>query len=396
MITSVSLLFLKPCFFTSKTVEQTLDKDDEAARIFESLNGRGLPLSQFDLLRNNVFLRAMDKKNDLYTTYWSHFNTDSDWFSNDFVDDFLLNFLEAKLNRAFNPKSSLFDLYQRIYLNKLRDELNIPMDHDDNPMLVKREFEELQPYSKSYVEISNCSAESPMWFYQFLKDELKIKSWHPLILLLKTELELSAEEEADIFGILESYIVHNMLCYPETPEWIRESNFRELRLKIVDRIHKIDNSFEKIKGTILNILKSEKEYPCPDETQIQEALEDAGHHWARALIRYILFKVECKNTDPELTETQLAWSSKLSIEHVIPRKWETATEESSGNLSWPVVSKSREEYLEQARNRDLFVASIGNLTILTKALNEACRNSSFLTKRDKHYKSHSRYMYHEH
>ena len=39
-------------------VQILLDSDDEPERIFESLNARGKSLLQFDLLRNNLFMRA--------------------------------------------------------------------------------------------------------------------------------------------------------------------------------------------------------------------------------------------------------------------------------------------------------------------------------------------------
>ena len=383
--------------FYLEIVEQPLDDKQKAARVFESLNGRGLPLSQFDLLRNNVFLRAGNNKNDWYGKYWSHFNKESYWFSNDVVDDFLLNFLDAKVD-SFNLKSSLFDSYQRIYLNDLRNALNIPMDNEDHPKLVKREFEELQQYSKSYYQISHCTAESPIWFYQILKNELKINSWHPLILLLKTELKLSADEEQKIFRILETYIVRNMLYYPEIQGWIRESYFRRLRQDIVKRIRGGNRSFEEIVRSILSILKRERnDYLLPDDKQIIEALQTAGHHWSRVLIRYILFKINQKNTDPRYSMTQLTWSpdkdrkTSLTIEHVMPYKWETATVKGSNVLLWPVrEAQQSKAYHEKARERDRCAQSIGNLTLLTQPHNnEEVQVSSFLTKKEE-YKKHSR------
>ncbi len=115
----------------------------DAAKVFESLNGRGLTLTQFDLLRNNVFLRAGEEKNRLYETCWRDFNDNSLWLSEEVVDDFLQNFLEAKL-KNFNLNRSLFDLYQRDYLVDLRRELQVDGGNEDEPTLVALEFEELQ------------------------------------------------------------------------------------------------------------------------------------------------------------------------------------------------------------------------------------------------------------
>ena len=50
------------------------DPKDEAEKIFESINGRGRALRDFDHLRNNLFLRAGDERSELYNTYWRHFD----------------------------------------------------------------------------------------------------------------------------------------------------------------------------------------------------------------------------------------------------------------------------------------------------------------------------------
>ena len=372
-----------------KIVQMTLDPDQPAARIFESLNGRGLPLTQFDLLRNNLFLRASDKRNSLYEDHWQHFNNASIWFSDEIVDDFLDNFLQAKLNYKYNPTRSLFDLYQRDYISNLRQKLDIDMDHEDDQKLVQQEFEELQGYSKVYAEITNCGEESPLWFYQLLKtDLLKNTSWHPLILFLKSELELSEENEKKIFRILESYIVRQFLCYPEIPEWIREREYRSLRLNIVDRIRRENSSNEVIVKCILNILKKQKEdFQWPDDKKVKEALENVGNHWSTPLQKYILFKIERQITHPSLTVSgQLAWSKKLTREHIMPLGWEKARD-TSGKLSWPVAPGG--DYAKKARMRDEHVESIGNLTLLTDETNELVATAPFSEKK-KYFEPYSR------
>ena len=302
----------------------------EAAKVFESLNGRGLPLTQFDLLRNNVFLRAGNEKNTFYVNCWRDFNNDPLWLSEKVVDDFLQNFLAAKLNTNIKSEGPLFDLYQRSYLVNLRKALGVGIGHEDDPTLVELEFEELQQYSKTYAEIANSDPESPMWFYQFMGKRLELKSWHPLILLLKTESGLSEESEKKIFRILESYIVRYLLCYPEIQTRDLDRHFQQLRRAIVTQIRKKNNSSQKA-DTILEILKRDRN-KWPDNPKVKEALSTAGNHWSRTLIQYILLKIECENTDPEFTNLQLRRLSEeppdrnlaLSIEHVMPQAWEKA------------------------------------------------------------------------
>ena len=51
-------------------VEITADRDDNPHRIFESLNARGVPLTQADLLRNYIFMLLPTRGERLYHEVW--------------------------------------------------------------------------------------------------------------------------------------------------------------------------------------------------------------------------------------------------------------------------------------------------------------------------------------
>lgn len=373
-------------FFYFKIVEMPLDRSYQPAKVFESLNGRGLPLTQFDLLRNNVFLRAGNERNNLYATCWRHFNENSLWFSDEIADDFLQNFLEAKLNQKYQSNRSLFDLYQRIYLGNLRKQLKINIGHEDDLKLVEREFEELRRYSITYAKIANSSQGSPIWFYEFIKTQLQVTSWHPLILFLKAESELSEENQEKIFHILECYIIHYLLCYPEIQKWDRQKHFQGLREDIVKIILRA-NSESDLVESIFKVLKNDQN-KWPSATQITTALHAAGHHWSRSLIQYILFKIESKNINPEYTDIQLLDLTDLNIEHIMPGKWESAVDPDTHEKLWPITETGK-RYHAKARERDDFVESIGNLTIVNEELNTLLDNKRFDDKKEL-YEAHSR------
>src|ERR1039458_7369947 len=59
-------------------VEIALSEGDDSQEIFYSLNSQGRPLSQSDLLRSLIFMRAEKEKVDrdaIFTEYWSKFET---------------------------------------------------------------------------------------------------------------------------------------------------------------------------------------------------------------------------------------------------------------------------------------------------------------------------------
>ena len=100
-------------------VQILLDSEDEPERIFESLNARAKTLLQFDLLRNNLFLRARIEENRdrLYRDYWQHFENPY-WEQGVTVarrsitlsERFFQHYLMARLGEV--SVSPLFSVYQ--------------------------------------------------------------------------------------------------------------------------------------------------------------------------------------------------------------------------------------------------------------------------------------------
>ena len=353
-----------------RVVELPLNATDEAAKIFEALNGRGRALSQFDHLRNNVFLRAAGARNQLYKRYWTHFN-EEDWHSDEVVDPFLENFLKAKLGQDFDNQLPQFDLYQRVYRKQLREKLNLD---EDAPELIEREFKELERYSDVYAEIMNCDQDHPLWFYQLLETELKITGWIPLILLLKSEKEelgLSDETLELVLRSLESYIVRCML-------YGRKSNLTETGNSIISLIKKGDHF------SIADIPTHLREN-WPTDEQIRPILGKIGIK-KRRFTKYILFQIERMITDASRSEVVLEFDKRLNIEHVMPEEWEE-------NWALPNTEEldpeARARNAERARDRDRGLQSIGNLTLLTEKLNAELGNKAFAEKQPK-YREHSR------
>jgi len=64
----------------------------------------------------------------------------------------------------------------------------------------------------------------------------------------------------------------------------------------------------------------------------------------------------------------LPLSDGLTVEHVMPQKWET---------NWTIADKSA----EALANRKQLLHSIGNLTLVTSAFNSALSNEAFAVKR---------------
>ena len=97
-------------------------------------------MSEFDWLRNDLFLRAGSDPEKLYTKYWSHFETDTFWDDETLVE-FLRDFLIAKLGPDCVDTDNLFDVYRNYYSRKLAADQG-----------VENELSELKQHAEVYRE----------------------------------------------------------------------------------------------------------------------------------------------------------------------------------------------------------------------------------------------------
>ena len=200
-----------------KVVEITANSD--YAKIFKSINGTGRRLAQFDLLRNDLFLRARGTERDnLYRTYWCHFEENSDWRKDEVLDAFLEDFLKVKLGEDFDKKLSLFDQYE-LYCKKLTKGLKPsetdPKLSETDPKLVEYEFYDLNRYSNVYHDMyisDSGKIRSRIKFYDQFNDKLTVVDDLKLfVLFITNEFGLSTHDLDRIFDLFEAYVMRGML-----------------------------------------------------------------------------------------------------------------------------------------------------------------------------------------
>ncbi|MCY4404403.1 MAG: DUF262 domain-containing protein [Candidatus Poribacteria bacterium] len=219
-----------------------LEGDDDPQQAFGSSNGTGVPLDEFDLLRNDLFLRVKDSQTQdvLYDKHWRIFDDNPFWVGSR-PDEFLKNFLMAKLGpEVFNLKDFkgrvFHDVYKGLYHKKLEEQLDDKLKH---PAYLKCwedlescrgakelfeylgkkefvEFVELTTYAQTYQKMEN-STTSIGRRKQFYKDlnrifkNLDVTSLPPFLLYLENELEVDEEERDQVYKILESYVLRCQL-----------------------------------------------------------------------------------------------------------------------------------------------------------------------------------------
>lgn len=385
-------------------VEILIDKNDEPEVIFESLNARRKSLLEFDLLRNNIFLRIPENDRDtLYKKYWKHFETEY-WEKEvgknkpALSELFLQHFLMAKLGE--HGVSPLFRTYQRRY------QVNLPENQK-----IEYELVELHRYSEWYRIITDCDAKSDIGSLMRFYKIFDITSLHPFILYLLNDSGLDDKDDISLtFRILESYTIRRMLCTRQG-----HKNYNKFFSRIIRYLISSKGKFS-VRGFARFLSGQETDTDkWPNDDDVKNSLS-GGWKWnitsktaAKNIVRYILYRIELLTREENrFSEKDELPFKQFTLEHIMPEKWEENWLLPNGNgflsrndlyseevkedplLLTLLGNVNVEEYLAdpsylQAHNlaveRNNSLQNIGNLTIVTGPLNSSLSNDSYDKKR---------------
>ena len=375
-----------------------LDSYDKPEKIFESLNARGKPLLQFDLLRNNLFMRApIEDRDSLYEDYWKDFESPY-WESEVRVGKtkimlselFFQHFLIAKLGDE--NVTPLFSVYQR----------NLSEKND-----VQYELSDLKRYSKEYRNLRDYDSGSDIELAMSVFKVFDIATLYPFLLFLRTDLGgVSDSDFFRILHILESFTMRRLLCFKLNAT----KSYTQLFSRLIGQLSGKRFSL----GEFIDILSNEKAkssmWPSDSEVKTFLTLGVDRYGASKNVIRYILYRVECmKRKENDYLETdELVFDNRLSLEHVMPEAWQKTwalpldmrtdrkiyykdlftNEYKENDSEWQtnpskdgLADESYEIAYNWAKLRSETLHSIGNLTLVTSKLNSKMSNRPFCDKR---------------
>ena len=197
-------------------IQITIASSNQSEKIFESLNATGRMLSEFDYLRNNLFLRLGEKIDEsgrfyrdvFYEVYW-HFEDNSHYWDTETLESFFQAFLIARLGptRVEVKNIKPFGLY-REYRKKLADKQRF--EHEIQQL--ECEFRQLQEYAESYKDLKDDMNEptSEIGIHMQFYKVLNIPDLFSFMLFIKHSF---SNELTSVCAILESYIVRRLLYF---------------------------------------------------------------------------------------------------------------------------------------------------------------------------------------
>ena len=345
-----------------KVVSITLEPGDNAQVIFETLNARGTPLLALDLVKNATFHEAAKQGSDvdrLYNEVWKPQLDEEYWRTErrqgrlfrPQADLFLMHWLTMKLGRVI-PATELFAIFRK-------DVLQAP-GHPSaaevigelcNDAAIMRSFE-TQP------------AGSPEALFFERLGYMDTSTVLPLILVLFREKRLSSERRRRALRILESWLARRSMMRMTVKNY--NAQIPRLISDISSDISLADELLlESLRGGEGDISR------WPGDAELKAFFESSWAYGnvARPRLVMALAAVERSLYGP-MTDIP-GIPSSLSLEHVIPRKWE---------LHWPIEASNPNEEIEAQKRRSDAVHKLGNLTLTALPLNVKLSNGPWRDK----------------
>lgn len=337
-----------------------LDEDEDENDIFETLNARAEPLSEWDKAKNHLIAKSSDAsndQNDFYRKYIEIYDKDP-WWREEISE---ARFEGSRINR-------LFSHWVRIELShKIEESITDRRlyHHFRNDLVSGREpvliAESLNKFSKIYKEFEMYPEDnSVQGIFSYRRKSLNAGVITPLIMSI-TDASRNEDSLNLCIRVIESYLVRRVIAGHNARA------YNKIVFSLINEVASSDNS-ETIPRKIIDNLSERisRTDRWPNNEKIYESIENTPIYGSISVRR---IKMILEAIDRHIT-SHMAGSkpnyNDLQIEHIMPQDWED---------HWPALSPDRNE------ERVVAINSLGNLTLVHPSFNASLSNKSWNDKR---------------
>lgn len=334
-----------------------ISKNDNAQKIFESINSTGAKLSASDLIRNYILMDIQsDIQEQYYKNYWKVLE---DVISSDSkkLESFFRLFLTSK-TRNLPSSSKVYTAYKTWHEQRAVD---------NN---VEQILQSVVEYAKYYRILNNAPLENVDPTYrEAIREYRRTFSDMPTPFLMEIMHIANKQDEfgkplidgktiSKLIQLINTYLIRRSLCALDTSDITKF--FGPFLKKVLEECDgNYDNIYEYSKKWLVNQQRGKAAY-MPDNTQLSEYLEYANVYVNRSTLKVVFDKIETHNNSAVVN------LKDLSIEHLMPQ---TPTDE------WLKTLGVDMETYEKNLHR------LGNLTIATKVDNSKMSNNPWEYKK---------------
>ena len=356
-------------------VRVELTKDEDAQAIFDVINSTGVRLTHADIIKNDIFRLLLERMGDskeseaqvkdLHEELWAEvFLADAEareyWEKKSGKGDRQRPNIElllhdfACIRGIYNPEEHKFEQLSKVYREAIKD-------YSEDQLI---EFlKEIRAYAETYRKTFAVGRQDaykyddPVRRLVHILSELKINTFNPYVLKLvhKGLSEASKKELADLETlVVRAAIVHSIPCTKNYNKFCHQFLMGNYGPKA---------------------LLANPDYYL-DDARVAESLADLRSD--NSLPTLLLFWIELYRIKGALSSNE-ELKYRYSLEHVMPTKWKEHWDEIPVYGEGDVVET---DAWKRERVRARAIQSLGNMTILKKALNSKLRNKNFSVKKE--------------
>ena len=333
-----------------------LGPQDDPHIIFETLNARGTPLLESDLIKNYVAYRAGQTAQD---GLWGEL--DDDWWREEFrqgrlirprIDALLDYWLEMRTSEEVSA-GKVFNAFRKVADNQQIEDVMSEVK-DDLSNYRRHEMEPREPVEK---------------VFRYRASVMQIGAFTPALLAILSKLD---KARFGALQVLESFLVRRMVCRNTTKDYNRLA---------LDLVSELDGCGpEDADRAVVQFFSGQQadSRRWPTDEDLEDACSSLPLYrlLTRGRLRLVLEGVEEQYRKTSLAEETQS-PRNLTIEHVLPQSWEA---------HWPLPNNIDEHEAQHKRNQ--LVHTLGNLTLVTQRLNSKASNAPWKLK-SKTLKKHS-------
>lgn len=338
-----------------------LEATENSQEIFETLNARGTPLTASDLVRNFVFQRLEAEGGDTAKAYREDWPFESKFWMKDvsvgrnFVSRsslFINQWLTARTGEEVSPQST-FNRFKSYV------ELECELSMADLLPEIKLQAQQYESWTEAANRPNGSLSATEMAVYRMQAGGVEVLK--PLLIWLhEPGRDVPEESIRRIIRAAESWVVRRQLLR------LSGSDLGRIIADIIASNSAVPKSdlVERVICHLARLKVTSTYWPGNEEVRRTLTTEAAYTRYPRGRLRMILEAAE----DHHRAETKQPQIERKGypIEHLLPRSWKE---------TWPVSSPDEAEPRQEHVNR------LGNLTLLTNALNSKVSNGPWRAKR---------------
>lgn len=347
---SISIDELYAAIGKLEIISITLDHDDNAQLIFESLNSTGLALEEGDKIRNYILMGLNPREqNSYYDTYWTKIEKCTGNDVSSFVRDYLS--IKKQVTPTLNTVYHAF----KIYADGIRQPITTLLD-------------DLLRYARLFEKLRTCKSglgEKRLDGCLYRMSRLDIGVTRPFlmeVLRMNQDGKLSSQDVLTVFLTTEDYLFRRNIC--EVPTNALNKIFLMLNKEILRYDGTTENYVEKFVYALLSKRESGR---FPDDEEFSTALAAKQVYSMRGKYKAYLFERLENYGTVETKDVYTHLDNKVyTIEHIMPQHLTPAWTRALGPNSADIHST--------------WLHRLANLTLT--GYNPNLSNKTFAEKRD--------------